>query len=65
MAVDTETTEFEGPTIESETQHIEQSQLVATSPRLSQSTEQSELTTGLRQSSRIKRPPQRYTDVPS
>ena len=47
MAVDTETAEFEGPTIESETQRIEQSQLVATSPRLSQSTEQSELTTGL------------------
>ena len=60
QAVDTETetAEFEGPTIESEIQHIEQSQLVAISPRCSQSTEQSELITDLQRSSRIKRPPQ-------
>ena len=57
--------DFEGPTIESETQEIRQSQLVSPTPRLSQPPEQSELLTGLRRSTRISRPPQRYTDVQS
>ena len=57
--------DFEGPIIESETQEIRQSQLVSPTPRLSQPPEQSELLTGLRRSTRVSRPPQRYTDVQS
>ena len=57
--------DFEGPTIESGTQEIRQSQLVSPTPRLSQPPEQSELLTGLRRSTRVSRPPQRYTDVQS
>ena len=39
--------DFEGPTIESETQEIRQSQLVLPTPRLSQPPEQSESLTGV------------------
>ena len=57
--------ELEGPTIESATQELIDSQLVSTTPRVSQPLEQSELLTGLRRLARISRPPQRYTVVQS
>ena len=57
--------DFEGPTIVSETQGVRQSQLISTTPRLPPPPEHSELLIGVRRSTRVKRPPQRYMDVPS
>ena len=56
--------EFEGPTIESAATENGQSQLVVSPPRISQPSEQSELT-GLRRSTRIRKPPEHYSDSKS
>ena len=65
VVVAEETSDFEGPYINSESvaDHNTPSELVSSTPSITEPTGQSELSTGLRRSSRIRRPPQRYTDL--
>ena len=65
VVVAEETSDFEGPYINSESvsDHNTPSELVSSTPSIIEPTGQSELSTGLRRSSRIRRPPQRYTDL--
>ena len=62
VIVTKEATDFEGPFTESLVDQDSTSQLVSATPSITQPAEQSELSTGLRRSTRIRRPPQRYTD---
>ena len=62
VVVTEEATDFEGPFTESVVDQDSTSQLVSATPSITQPAEQSELSTGLRRSTRIRRPPQRYTD---
>ena len=64
VVVAEETSDFEGPYISSESvaDHNTPSELVSSTQSITEPTGQSELATGLRRSSRIRRPPQRYTD---
>ena len=59
MVVAEETFDFEGPYISSESvaDHNTPSELVSSTPSITEPTGQSELSTGLRRSSRIRRPP--------
>ena len=62
VVVTEEATDFEGPFTESVVDQDSTSQLVSATISITQPAEQSELSTGLRRSTRIRRPPQRYSD---
>ena len=58
----TEATDFERPFTESVVNQDSSSQLVPSTPSITQPAEQSECSADLHRSARISRPPQRYTD---